>query len=58
MKTEELSEIPGGPIIFELKMKGNSQLYDYGADLELPDLNNAISQEELVQKLMEQAEQE
>ncbi len=57
-ETEELSEIPGGPIIFELKMKGNSQLYDYGADLELPDLNNAISQEELVQKLMEQAEQE
>lgn len=56
-ETEELSQILERPIILELKMKGDYQLYDYGADLELPDLSNAISQEEFMQQLMEQAEQ-
>lgn len=52
-ETEELSQILERPIILELKMKGDYQLYDYGADLELPDLSNAISQEEYIQQLME-----
>ncbi|WP_213974506.1 hypothetical protein [Tepidanaerobacter acetatoxydans] len=56
-ETEELSKILEMPISLELKMKGDYQLYDYGADLELPDLSNTISQEEYIQQLMEQAEQ-
>ncbi|AEE92478.1 conserved exported protein of unknown function [Tepidanaerobacter acetatoxydans Re1] len=56
-ETEELSEILEMPISLELKMKGDYQLYDYGADLELPDLSDAISQEEYIQQLMELMEQ-
>ena len=55
-ETEE-SAIPEGPLSLELKMKGDYQLYDYGAELELPDLSNAISQEEYMQQLMEKMEQ-
>ncbi len=56
-ETEELSEILEMPISLELKMKGDYQLYDYGADLKLPDLSNTISQEEYIQQLMELMEQ-
>jgi len=48
----EKSEIPEGPMKIQLKMKGEYQLYDYGTELELPDLSNAISQEEYMQQLM------
>ncbi|MGI6485265.1 MAG: hypothetical protein ACOX15_02785 [Tepidanaerobacteraceae bacterium] len=47
----EKSAIPEGPMNLQLKMKGEYQLFDYGAELELPDLSNAISQEEFMQQL-------
>ena len=41
-----------------IKLTGDYQYYDYGTKLELPDLSNAISQEEYIQQLMEQAEEQ
>lgn len=55
-ETEEMA-ILEGPMSLGLKMKGDYQLYDYGVELELPDLSNAISQEEYMQQLMEQMKQ-
>lgn len=52
----ETSALPEGPMNFKLKMKGDYQLSDYGTEIELPDLSNAISQEEYLQQLMEQME--
>ncbi|MDD4570066.1 MAG: hypothetical protein PHE70_08090 [Tepidanaerobacteraceae bacterium] len=53
----EKEAIPEGPMILQLKMKGDYELSDYGTELELPDLSNAISQEEYIKQLMEQMEQ-
>jgi len=52
-KKEDVA-IPEGPIVYKLKMKADYQLYDYGVEAELPDLRNAISQEEYIQQLKEQ----
>ena len=52
----EKSAIPEGPMNLQLKMKGEYQLFDYGAELELPDLSNAISQEEFMQQLKADSE--
>ena len=54
---DEKAEIPEGPMNLRLKMKGDYQLSDYGVELELPDLSNAISQEEYIQQLMEKMEE-
>jgi len=50
---DEKAEIPESPMLLKLKMKVDYQLYDYGVEPELPDLSNAISQEEYIQQLME-----
>jgi hypothetical protein len=50
----EKEEIPEGPMSLKLKMKGDYQMSDYGTELELPDLSNAISQEEYIEQLMEE----
>jgi hypothetical protein len=52
----EKSTIPEGPMNLQLKMKGEYQLFDYGTELELPDLSNAISQEEFMQQLKAELE--
>jgi hypothetical protein len=48
--------IPEGPMNIQFKMQGDCELYDYGTALELPDLSNAISQEEYVKQLMAEME--
>jgi len=48
------SSIPEGPMKIRMKMKGEYQLFDYGSEFELPDLSNAVSQEEYMQQLMDE----
>lgn len=53
IEEDEEAPIPEG-LIIKIKMKGDFELSDYGTELELPDLSNAISQEEYIQQLMEE----
>lgn len=57
-QTEELPIPPEMDLNIVIKLTGDYQYYDYGTKLELPDLSNAISQEEYIQQLMEQAEEQ
>lgn len=57
MDEEEKAAIPESPMVFQINMKGDYQMYDYGVELELPDLSDAISQEEYMQQIMEMMEE-
>ncbi|HHT63333.1 MAG: hypothetical protein ACOX4H_04835 [Bacillota bacterium] len=48
---------PEGPLKFDMKLKGDLQLYDFGTEIHLPDVSDAITQEEYLEKLMNQMEE-
>lgn len=46
------TSLPAGSLDFALKMSGNAELYDFGAGIELPDVSNAVTQEEYLEQLL------
>ncbi len=55
----ELDEtvIPEGPISLEMEMEGEFKLYDFGVEIQLPDVSNAITQQEYFEQLIEMMEE-
>ena len=51
---------PEGPIAFDMKIAGEFDYYDFGTEVELPDVSDAITQEELIEQMntMEVPEEE
>ncbi|KUO53081.1 MAG: hypothetical protein APF76_14920 [Desulfitibacter sp. BRH_c19] len=56
----ELDEtmIPEGPVSMHMQMQGDFILSDFGVEIELPDLSNAITQQEYMEQIMEMMEVE
>lgn len=48
--------IPEGPVNFEIKMIGEFELNEFGAEIQLPDVSNAITQEEYLEQMMNEME--
>ncbi len=47
-----IDEAPEGTMGLDMKMAGEMHLHDYGTELELPDVSNAITQAEFMEELM------
>ena len=47
---------PEGPVSVEIQMSGDSQMYGFGEDIQLPDVSGAISQQEYLEQMMKDME--
>jgi len=47
---------PEGPISFEMQMTGDFQMYDFGEEIQLPDVSGALTQEEFLEQMMKAME--
>lgn len=43
---------PEGAISFEMAMSGDFELYDFGEEVQMPDVSDAITQQELMEQMM------
>lgn len=53
----DIDDAPEGTMGLDMGMTGELYLYDYGTELELPDVSNAITQAEFIEQLMKAAEE-
>ena len=43
---------PEGAVSFEMAMTGDFELYDFGEEVQIPDVSGAITQEEFLEQMM------